>query len=353
MSRLASVRHLLESEDAEAIIFSSLADIRWLTGFSGSHALLIVTRDAGTLITDGRYELQARNESTETSVRIASGDPFEFVLAEDIVPTEGTLLFQGDHLTASKFEYLRSSCEAEIRLLDGVLQRARARKSETEIDLIRRAQRISESVLDEILGILRPGIRELEVAAEIIARHLKKGAAKMAFEPIVATGPNSAMPHARPGNRVLEVGDVVLLDFGCVWEGYACDMTRTVVVGTEPDGFSSVYTVVLDAQQRALDAARAGIRADELDGIARKAITEAGFGDRFPHGLGHGVGLEVHEWPRVSSRSTDRLPAGAVITVEPGVYIQDSFGVRIEDLIVLEPGGYANLTSAPRNLITL
>ncbi len=353
MSRLSSVRHFLESEGAKAIVFSSLADIRWLTGFAGSHGLLVVTEEETTLITDGRYELQARNEASESSIRIAPGDPFEFLVAENIVPADGTIVLQGDHVTARQYEYVRAASSATVRLKDGVLQRARARKDEFEIDLITRAQRISESVLEEILGMLRPGVQELEVAAEIVARHLTKGASAMAFEPIVASGTNSAMPHARPGMRRIGLGDVVLLDFGCQWNGYASDMTRTVVIGPEPEDLRKVYGVVLDAQQRALDAARAGLRANELDEIARKAIAEAGFGECFPHGLGHGVGLEVHEWPRVSSRSTDRLPVGAVITIEPGVYIKGRFGVRIEDMIVLQPGGSKNLTNAPRNLIVL
>jgi Xaa-Pro aminopeptidase len=192
---------------------------------------------------------------------------------------------------------------------------------------------------------------EKEIAAEITYQHLKRGAEKMSFDPIVASGPNGARPHARPTDRKLRSGELVVLDMGCFRDGYASDMTRTVAIGDPPESARRGYEVVREAQQRALDAARAGLTGKELDGTAREVVEEAGLGDQFSHGLGHGIGLEVHEWPRVSKTVDTELPRGACVTIEPGVYDpRNGFGVRIEDIIVLRSEGIDNLTSTSKHL---
>jgi Xaa-Pro aminopeptidase len=182
---------------------------------------------------------------------------------------------------------------------------------------------------------------------------MQGGADRMAFDPIVASGPNAARPHARATNRVLQSGDVVLIDMGGVVNGYASDMTRTVVLGQPPQSFREVYGIVRDAQQRAIDAARAGIASDALDGVARSVIEAAGYGKMFPHSLGHGVGLQVHEWPPVSYRSDVPLPERAAITIEPGIYLPGAFGVRIEDVVVLRSDGCEPITQTSKELLVL
>jgi Xaa-Pro aminopeptidase len=191
------------------------------------------------------------------------------------------------------------------------------------------------------------------VAAEIVYQHLQRGAARMSFDPIVAGGEHGAIPHNRPTGRVLKQGDMVVLDFGCVIDGYASDMTRTVALGEPGASARAVYDVVLDAQERAIDAVHAGMSTKALDRVARDTITEAGYGEYFGHGLGHGIGLQTHEWPRLSYHVDDELPEGATVTIEPGIYLPGQFGVRIEDIVVVRDGGCQNLTSSPKSLIVL
>jgi Xaa-Pro aminopeptidase len=191
------------------------------------------------------------------------------------------------------------------------------------------------------------------VAAEIVYQHLQRGAARMSFDPIVASGEHGALPHQRPTDHALRPGDMVVLDFGCVLEGYASDMTRTIALGEPGETARTVYNVVLEAQERAIGAVHAGLSTQALDGVARDTITAAGYGAYFSHGLGHGIGLQTHEWPRISYHVDDQLPEGAVITIEPGIYLPDQFGVRIEDIVVVRADGCENLTASPKSLIVL
>ena len=202
----------------------------------------------------------------------------------------------------------------------------------------------------EICDWIKPGVTEQEVSAEIVYRHLLHGADKMSFDPIVASGSNGALPHARPSDRVLREGEFVVMDMGCFLDGYASDMTRTIALGEPSDEARRVYNIVLEAQEAALQAARSGITGTDLDDIARQIIKDAGYDEYFGHGLGHGVGLEIHEWPRLSYHVTHDLPDGAAVTVEPGIYLPEKFGVRIEDLIILHPDGHDNLTQSPKAL---
>jgi Xaa-Pro aminopeptidase len=234
-----------------------------------------------------------------------------------------------------------------------VLVRDIAQKSDAEVERIREAQRLTEAVFEAVLDWVRPGISEKEISAEIIYRHLQLGAQRMSFEPVVASGPNSALPHAQPTDRILRDEDVLLLDFGCFLDGYASDMTRTIALGQPSSDVREVYEVVLDAQIRALAAARSGMLAVDLDSAARAVIEEAGYGKQFSHSLGHGVGLRIHEWPRISHTAEYMLPEHCVVTIEPGVYLPGRFGIRIEDMIRLQPMGSENLTRAPKELIVI
>jgi len=249
--------------------------------------------------------------------------------------------------------YERQLAGIELVAVSGLLSEAVATKTDAEIEGVRRAQRLTEDVLDAILPMLRPGITERAIGAEIVYEHLKRGASAMAFEPIVASGPRGALPHARPSDRSLQTGDLVVIDMGGVVRGLCSDMTRTVAIGNPGDAARSAYELVLTAQRTACDAARAGMTGRQLDAVARDVIAAGGLGAAFSHSLGHGVGYEVHEWPRLSQQVEHVLPAGATVTIEPGVYLPGQFGIRIEDIVALKDGGADNLTAAPKDLLVL
>lgn len=218
---------------------------------------------------------------------------------------------------------------------------------------MRRAQAVTDAVFEHLLEFIKPGMQEQEIAAEIVYQHLSRGAERMSFDPIVASGPNAALPHGRPTSKRLQQGELVLVDMGCFVDGYASDMTRTIAIGEPGDEARAVYNLVLDAQERAIESAHGGIASADLDDAARSVIAAGGYGDYFSHGLGHGVGLQIHEWPRVSYHVDYTLPVGAAVTIEPGIYLPDRIGVRIEDLIILREDGCDNLTASPKSLICL
>ncbi len=352
--RLEKVRGLLGAHDADAALLTFLPDIRWACGFTGSHGLLLVLPDAAHFVTDGRYLAQAEAEVRGAAVHVPGYDLFGHLAAAGLFGAAQTTLLQAEHLTLAEMGRIEALFPAMTwRPVERMLAAFVAEKEPEEVARIREAQRITDEVFVEILGRLRPGMTEREVAAEIVYGHLRRGAERMAFDPIVAAGPNGALPHARPSDRKIGVGELVVLDFGGVRDGYASDMTRTVAVGEPGAEARRIYDVVRQAQARALEAAHAGVPSKTLDGVARGVIEAAGYGDYFPHSLGHGIGLQTHEWPSVSFRSEDPLPLNAAVTIEPGVYLPDRFGVRIEDIIVLRADGCENLTGAPKDLVVL
>lgn len=350
--RLSQVQRRVKDLETDALLLSSLSNIRWACGFTGSNGLLLVGRRDAVFVTDGRYTQQARQEVEGADVVTADEGLLTRLEELDYLEDLDRVVFQSDDVTVAK------QAQLEDRLPDicwegetGVLTKDVGTKEASEVDRIRRAQQITESVFEDILDVLEPGVTEREIAAEVTYRHLKRGAEAMAFEPIVASGPNGARPHARPTDRRLRKGEFVVLDMGCFRDGYASDMTRTVSIGRPPERARRGYEVVRAAQESALDAARAGLTGKELDAVAREAIEEAGMGDAFSHGLGHGIGLDVHEWPRVSRTAEDDLPEGACVTIEPGVYVpEEEYGVRIEDLVVLRADGCENLTGSSKAL---
>ena len=356
IQRLQShVRARLQSEEAHSGIISFLSNIRWGTGFSGSNGLLLVGREAMHFVTDGRYRDQAEGEIPgEIEIHIASNGFMTYVDEEGLLDGQTRILFQSDHVTVNELASWEDRFpETEFVPAANLLTEQQGVKSDEEVDAIRAAQSVTDAVFTELVEWIRPGISEKEVAAEIVYRHMKRGAAKMSFDPIVASGPNGALPHARPTDRVVQEGELVVIDMGCFLNGYASDMTRTIAIGDPGDEARAGYVAVREAQEAALDAAEAGMKASDLDGVARTILEDYGLGDEFSHGLGHGVGLQIHEWPRVSKNSDTRLPAGSVVTIEPGVYVADAYGVRIEDIIVLREGGSDNLTSSTKELITI
>ncbi|MEQ9103602.1 MAG: aminopeptidase P family protein [Rhodothermales bacterium] len=354
-----------------AVLVSSLADIQWLTGFTGSNGICLVLGQESFLFTDGRYRDQAEQEVREfreiqahrfrsvqdqpttaaggtpaqtgtVHVRIVSGSLIAAVgdlCRERIDLRKDVLRFQADHLTVADYDALVLALpDSRLEGVSGLLNRARALKSDDDLGALKRALALSETVFEAVLGIVKEGMTELDLAAEIDYRQKMAGASRSSFETIVASGPNSALPHARPGTTRLAPHTPVLVDFGCVLDGWCSDMTRMFCLGEPPADFLSAYTIVDQARASAVIQARAGMTSRELDAVARDVIAHAGMDDAFSHSLGHGLGTEVHEWPPVSFRSETVLPAGSVVTVEPGVYFPGRYGIRIEDTVRLGPG---------------
>ncbi len=340
---------LIDRYEADAAVISFVPDIRWCSGFSGSNALFLVKRDGNHFITDGRYAVQSQQEVEGAEIHIGENNLLQCVEDKDLLVGVKKVVVQADHLTIAAFGEMKEAFpEVEWVQAQGLLNHRIARKRPPEVTNIRKAQRITDQVFEHLLDILQAGLTEKEVAAEVVYQHLQRGASGMSFDPIVASGPNSALPHARPTDRRLQVGDLVVIDMGCFVNGYASDMTRTVSIGTPPDEARRVYDLVLDAQKQALDFASAGCTSSELDDAARSIIKDAGYGACFTHSLGHGVGLQIHEWPSISWRADVQLAEGMVLTIEPGVYLPERFGVRIEDMIRLTQTGCENITASTK-----
>lgn len=349
------MRARLDEVDAAGLVVLSLPNIRYLAGFTGSAALLIVLAEPPDLFfTDHRYRAQIALE-LDPAIEAVVGAEKPLALGRDHVREHdlGRLAFERAHLSVAAFEDWREK-GVELVGVEGWIEALRSIKSPGEIDAIRRAAAIADRVFVEILDFVRVGITERILAAELDRRLILAGAESPAFPTIVASGERSALPHARPTGRALERGEVVLFDFGAVVDGYHSDVSRTVACGAPSSELAAVYEVVLDAQRRAIDGLVPDMGGREADALARDAIASAGYGDRFGHSLGHGIGLEVHEAPRLGRTSEDRLESHTVVTVEPGIYIDRLGGVRVEDDVLVGPQGAEVLTAAPKDeLITL
>jgi Xaa-Pro aminopeptidase len=350
LKRLSLVAEELSRRGLDHLVISNIFNVRYLSGFSGSTAWLFAGRDEATLITDFRYKEQAEGEIYKgIKIKIDTREPLN-VVCEIVSGLKGKVGFEAGSLTYAAFEKLRAS-SGGLTPVEGLVETLRATKDENEIASISRAAAIADAVFSEIVGEIRVGLSEVDIAARIDFLLRKKSAEVSAFRTIVASGSHASLPHATPTARIIRKGDLVKMDFGAIWDGYCSDMTRTVVMGKAPDKVREVYGVVLEAQKCAIDGIRAGMVGREADALAREYIESKGYGDNFGHGLGHGVGLEVHEAPRLSKRSDETLKSGNVVTVEPGIYITGWGGVRIEDMVVVRNGGCNLLTSADKHLV--
>lgn len=341
-ARQAALRALVEGEGREQVLVQSLPNIRYLTGFTGSAGLLLVRPDDVVLITDFRYAAQAPREvGNAARVEIdpvSVWDRLKRVLADRPGAAGG---FEGHIATVRDRERLEALHPAlRWAPVGELVERLRAAKDASEVEAIRQAACLAQEALAETLPTIRPGEAEFAIAARLEAALRRRGSEWHPFPTIVASGPRSALPHARTSDRVVERGEWLLLDFGAQVDGYCADLTRTVVVGARADDQQrAVYEIVRAAQQRALGGIHAGLAGREADLLAREVIAQRGYGEAFGHSLGHGLGLEVHEAPRLSPTAEAALPAGAVVTVEPGVYLPGWGGVRLEDDVHLAPAG--------------
>jgi Xaa-Pro aminopeptidase len=352
--RLHEVRRHLAGSGLDALLVSHIPHVRYLTGFSGSNGLCVITPQKQFFLTDPRYRVQSRAEVEGYGIHVTSIGLLEELGKRRLLHGSARVGFEAAHTTVDAHSKLK-------RLLPGsklvptksVIERIAAVKDAIELSNIRGAIALTERVFQKLLNMLKPGLSERDVAAEIGYWHKRFGAEGDAFEPIVASGVRGALPHATPSGKKIKRGEMVTLDLGCLLHGYCSDLTRTVAVGRPSPRAKEIYQVVLDAQCRAIEAARPGMKASVLDQTARKVISRKGFGKYFSHSLGHGLGIEIHEELRLSAQSGETLQVGNVVTVEPGIYIPGFGGVRIEDDIVLREGGCDVLTSAPKELIIL
>ena len=335
-------------------------NIAYLCGYTGSNGVLLVTRQEAYLITDGRYITQASEQVKGARVFLYSGGNSAVDAFVREMKSNREIKFRGrigieaqnttpELVTAIKMAFPKS----ELIETTGVVEQIAMVKDENEIKSIRSAVSITDKAFTDVLQCLKPGVSERELSAEITYSHMKYGAEKDSFESIVASGPRSAMPHGIASARKIQPGDFITFDIGCFYQGYASDMTRTVVLGKADKKQREIYETVLEAQQTAIDALKPGVRCAEIDKIAREIISDAGYGDKFIHGLGHGLGHLVHERPVLNSKSTDILKPGHVLTVEPGIYIEGFGGVRIEDDVVITENGHEVLNRSPKELLEL
>lgn len=352
--RLQEVRRHLEKARLDALVVSHLPHVRYLSGFSGSNGLCVVSLSRQSILTDNRYRDQIRDEVEGFRIHIAQAGLFETVQKSGILRGAQRVGFEAQYVPVSAYRNLRKLFpKLSFVPTQSVLEGIAAIKDEGEIESIRRAVTITDSVFNRILKILKPGIREIDIAAEIGYWHKKLGADGEAFEPIVASGVRGALPHARPTLKKIRKGEFVTLDLGCRVNGYHSDLTRTVAVGEPGKKARTIYRIVLEAQCKAIEAAGAGVKNRFLDGVARGHIRRAGFGKYFSHSLGHGLGIEIHEPLRLSTLSRDVLKAGNVVTVEPGIYIPGFGGVRIEDDVVIRENNCEVLNKAPKELLVV
>lgn len=351
MKRIEALRKLMQDKELDAVLVQKPENRYYLSGFRGTTGSVLITMDQQFFLTDFRYMAQARSQCPGFDViQISQAEPIYQPINQYVT---GKLGFEDDFFTVEQYGLYSSKLEAEMVPLKRLIEDLRVIKDEDEIELIHKAQQIADQAFDHILGFIEPGVTELEVADELIRVMKSLGASGESFQIIVASGPRGAMPHGVASDKKIEAGELVTLDFGCMYQGYASDMTRTIAVGEVSQELKDIYQVVLKAQEAALEAIKPGLTGQELDTIARDIITEAGYGEHFGHGLGHGVGLEIHERPSVGPTGTENLRPGMIITDEPGIYIDDVGGVRIEDIILVTEDGYQVLSTSPKELIVL
>jgi len=344
--RIKRLREKLNQENLDLLLVTALTNIRYLCGFTGSNGILLVSKDKAVFLTDFRYKEQVKKEVKGAEIKIPQKD-----LLKGKRIKAG---FEEKYLTFQLYQRLKTLLPQVLWVpTENLVESLLVTKDEEEIKKIKKAADISAKVYQEVLQYLRPGVKESDISAELEYRIKRNGGTGSAFEPIVASGLRSAMPHARASSKTLKKGEFVTLDFGASYDGYVCDITRTVVLGNATPRQKKIYDLVLKAQTRAIESACSGMKGFELDKVSRDIIKKAGYQKYFGHGLGHGIGLLVHDSPGINTKSQEVLKPGMVITIEPGVYIPGWGGVRIEDDVLITRNGCKVLTHIDRELLEL
>ncbi len=354
MERIQAIQASLAAAGLDALLLTDPISCRYATGFYFTDGAVLVAAKQAWLLTDSRYtEAASRQVRGAAVLEFSRARRLPALLGELCADIPGRLGAEDTRLSHADWLGWEEKLNRALIPAGGLLTALRAAKDEAEKASLIAAQRIAEQALDEVLGLLRPGLTEKEVAAELTYRMLLHGGEENSFDPIVITGAKTSMPHGVPGDQVIRSGDFVTMDFGTKKDGYCSDMTRTVAVGSADPEMRKVYEVVLAAQNAGIAAARAGIPGREIDAAARAVIDGAGYGKRFGHSFGHSLGLEIHEAPFAAPAGDALMPVGAVISAEPGIYLPGRFGVRIEDVLFLTESGCEDITRAPKELLVL
>jgi Xaa-Pro aminopeptidase len=357
--RQRRLQKLLPAHRLDALLVTHSSNVRYLCGFTGSAGAIVISKSKSVFFTDGRYKEQARLEVQDARVVVAGKTPLaaaaEWFAANAKKTASRTVGVEAEHLSVAERSRLLKALRSGLRLRDAppLVEQARMVKDAEEIERLRAAVLLGASLFDVLLKAIRPGVKETEVAAELEYAARQAGADGMSFETIIASGPRSALPHGRASGAAIPANGFVVCDFGVILAGYCSDMTRTVHVGQISSEERRVYEAVRDAGQAAIETVRAGVSVGEVDCSARKVLENKGLGKYFTHSTGHGVGLEIHEAPRLAAGQKEVLRPGMVITVEPGVYIPGTGGVRIEDMVVVTDTGCQILTPTDRELIKI
>ena len=351
--RQDKLRYLLAQQGLDGILISRLSNVRYICGFTGSTAACIITPSENYFITDGRYNEQSKNEVKGFKRYIDVGTHIEIAEKNKLIPAGFKIGFENDFISHSTYEQMNSFFpKVNWQPTKMLIENLAAVKDIHEIEALKTAVEITDAVFDKIQKYITIGTSEKEIALEIAIRFRKYGDGE-AFPTIVASGPNSALPHAQPSSRELQDGDLVVIDSGAIHAGYHADMTRTVVMGKPAEKQRDIYEVVKQSQQAGIDAITVGVSCKAVDDATRSVIADAGYAENFSHGTGHGIGLEIHTSPRLSQQSEEVLVENNVVTVEPGVYLPGWGGIRIEDDVLVKSDGAVVLNKTPKDLIIL
>jgi Xaa-Pro aminopeptidase len=354
--RVERLRFRFAQLRCDAFLVTHLPNIFYLCGFTGSSGVLLVEVDRATLFTDGRYSVQARQEVLGAKVRIERRSPLVSA-AEALRRSRGKLrvAYPPERITVLQEGQLRRTAGTRVRWVQcpNVVESLRSVKDASEISLMREAALLAGDVFEGLLPLVKPGVRELDLAAEVEYRLRQHGASGAAFETIIASGQRAALPHARPSAKLLRENELVVFDLGAILRGYCSDITRTVYIGRAPGRVRRWYAAVLQAQEGARAALKPGVEAADIDRAARRTLRRHKLAQYFIHSTGHGLGIEVHEAPRLARGERSRLDAGNVVTIEPGIYVEGVGGIRIEDDVALFPQGIETLSQVNRDLLEL
>ena len=354
MNHLSQIAAKLPEYHLDAMLVSSAPGEFYATGLHGE-GYAVVTPGGTRYITDSRYTEAAQETVGPYAEVCIVGEKGYFTLINEFLEQHNVtkLGIEDGYMSLGQYDSMKEKLKADLCYANGLITSLRATKDEEEFTRMVKAQEITDAAFTEICKFIQPGMTEAEIAARLVYEMLRRGAQRVSFDPIVASGPNGSRPHAVPGERRVQKGEFITMDFGCVYEGYCSDMTRTVALGEIDDDKKKVYETVLKAQLAGIAASRAGVSGKDIDGAARKVIADAGYGRFFGHGYGHSVGIEIHEAPNANARNEEPMPVGAMVSAEPGIYIPGQFGVRIEDVVRMEEGGVTDITHSPKELIIL
>lgn len=354
MLRVENLRKAMKKEQVDGFLVTSPYNLRYLTNFTGTTGLAVITLNKAFFVTDFRYTEQAAAQAQGFEIIKNVGPIFDEVAKLCAQEELNGLAFEENHVSFAEYSVLEEIIEETPLIpISGMIENLREVKDEEEIAITQKACAIADQGFDYVLKTIKPGMTEIEVANQLDFYMRSLGASGVSFDTIVASGLRSAMPHGVASEKVIEQGDLITLDFGCYYQGYVSDMTRTFAIGDPGEKLREIYQVVLEAQLKVLEAAKPGLTGIQLDAVARDHITAAGYGEAFGHSTGHGIGLEIHEGPNVSFRADKQFVPGNIITDEPGIYLPGIGGVRIEDDLLITPDGNQVLTHAPKELIIL